>query len=192
MLIGWVEIIRAPFFKRPTDFVSVDARRFSNNPKNYEMITSLPPGTADSMIKAPEPVVTSPAAKADGEGLSPLVQSPLSPSSQHTNSVDYCGKDFADYKNATFGKEAEYRSPKLSFSTPRPPSAGGPLTSHSRSSFSSPIGPFSLQRRDSSTHNFTNSHRERESANRPFSPAYEWDPAATHAKPSRQQDPYRL
>ena len=186
MLIGWAELIRAPFTKRRTDFVSVDARRFSNNPKSYEMITSPPPRTADSIMKSPEAVVTSPPiAKAEEEGLSPFVQSPRPTSSQYTNSVDYFGKDFAvDYTNATFGKEAQYRSPKLSFSTPRPPSAGGPLSSHRHGSFSSRMDSYaSPEGQNYAARNHSNPRSERRFSDRSFSPGYEWDPAATHAKP---------
>ena len=189
MLIGWVKLIRTSSSKRPTDFVSVDARRLSNNPKDYEMITSPPSGNVDTMMKVPEPVVTSPPTKAEGEGLSPLAQSPRS--SQYTNSVDYFGKDIPDYKSPTFGKEAEYRSPKLSFSTPRPPSAGGPLSSNAHSSFSPRIEPFRPQGRESPPNQHSSPQRGREGGNRSFSPGYEWDPAATHAKPSQWQDPFR-
>lgn len=186
--MGWIELIRARFSKRPTDFVSVDARRFSNNPKNYEMITSPPPRTADTMIKAPEPVFASPPAKAEDEGLSPLGQSPRPPSSQYTNSVDYFGKDFADYTNATFGKEAHYRSPKLSFSTPRPPSAGGPLSSHAQGPFSPHTSPFTPQGKDPPARSYSTLRKESSDGRRSSSPGYEWDPAATHAKPSKWPD----
>ena len=191
MLIGWVELLRTPFAKSRTDFVSVDARRFSNNPKTYEMITSPPPRTADTMIKTPDAVVTSPSAKADGEGLSPFVQSPRPPSSQYTNSVDYFNKEFADHETPTFGKEAEYRSPKLSFSTPRPPSAGGPLSSHTYSSFSSRAEPFSSRGRERSASGYSSPRRESDGGGRSFSPGYEWNPTATHAKPSQWQDSFK-
>ena len=191
MLMGWVELIRGPFSRRPTEFASVDARRFSNNPKNYEMITSPPPRTTNTMIKAPEPVITSPPLKAEADGLSPLVHSPRSPSSQYTNSVDYFGKDF-EYQTPTFGKEAEYRSPKLSFSTPRPPSAGGPLSSHRHSSFSSPMEPLPPQGRDSPAHTYRRPSLERQSTRPSFSPSYEWDPSATHAKSSQPPGPYHF
>ena len=184
MLIGWAELIRAPFTKRRTDFVSVDARRFSNNAKSYEMITSPPPRTADSLMKSPEAVITSPPiVKAEEEGLSPLVQSPRPTSSQYTNSVDYFGKDFA--VDATFGKDAEYRSPKLSFSTPRPPSAGGPLSSHRHGSFSSRMDSYGAPgRQNPAARNHSMTRSERRFSDREFSAGYEWDPVATHAKPA--------
>ena len=184
MIIGWVDLIRTPFSRRPTDFVSVDARRFSNNPKNYEMITSPPPRTADTMVKAPEPVVTSSPAKAEEEGLSPLAQSP---SSHYTNSVDYFGKDVADFTNTTFGKEAQYRSPKLSFSTPRPPSAGGPLSSHTSGNFSPQPGPFTPQGKNTPARSYSMLRKESTDARRPFSD-YEWDVSSTHAKPYERPD----
>ena len=191
MLIGWVELLRIPFSKSRTDFVSVDARRFSNNPKTYEMITSPPPRTADTMIKTPDAVVVSPSAKADGEGISQFVQSPRPPSSQYTNSVDYFNKDFADYEAPTFGKEADYRSPKLSFSTPRPPSAGGPLSSHAHGSFSPRAEPALSRGREGSASSYSSPPTESDSGVRPFSPGYEWDPTATHAKPSQWQDSFK-
>ena len=97
MFPAWFELIRRPFIKSH-DFVSVDARRFSANPKNYEMITS-PPVRAMDTPRVPDSAVVSPG----NDSISTF-----SPSSQ----VDY------------FGKEAKYTSPTFSFSTPRPPSAG--------------------------------------------------------------------
>lgn len=191
MLIGWVELIRASFSRRPTNSISVDAHHFPNNPKTYEMITSPTPRTADTMTKEPKVEIASPPTKAEGGRLSPLVQSPRPTSSQYTNSVDYFGKDFGDLSNPSFGQEALYKSPKLSFSTPRPPSAGGPLSSHGHDSFSSRTEPFaSPGRHHPSAHTYSNVPPGREYRTRPFSQGYEWDPAATHAKPSQRQDSF--
>lgn len=126
MIIGWIDLIRRPFARRPTDFVSVDARRFSNSPKNYEMITS-PPSRSDNTPKIPETGLTShPLTKEGADGLSPLGESPQSPSSRYAS--DYFSKEIEYNPGPNFGKDAEYRSPKLSFSTPRPPSSGGAMT----------------------------------------------------------------
>lgn len=100
MITGWVELIRKPFAK-PSEFVSVDARRFSasHNIKNYEMMTS-PPSHASRELKEP-------------------------PSAILSSNTDY------------FGKEVQYVSPTLSFSTPRPPSAGrewDPTSTHAKPS----------------------------------------------------------
>lgn len=194
MLIGWIDLVRNTFSKRHTDFVSVDARRFSNSPKNYEMITSAPPRTAnDTTIKAPEPVITSPPPKEEHQ-LSPLAQSPRSPSSQYTNSVDYFDKELAVSQNPSYGKEADYKSPKLSFSTPRPPSAGAPFSRenvNTHRSFSPRTEPFPQQGRDSPSSTYSNPPARRGSGRRSFSPAYEWDPTATYANPSQRHDPFR-
>ncbi|KAL8703420.1 MAG: hypothetical protein Q9201_003391 [Fulgogasparrea decipioides] len=98
MIPAWIELIRKRF-SRSHDFVSVDAKRFSTDPRHYEMIT-LPPQTAYA-LKSPEAAVTSPSI--DGETIAVL--SPQTP------------KDY-------FPRDAKYVSPTLSFSTPRPPSSG--------------------------------------------------------------------
>ena len=172
MLVGWMNLVRSPFTKR-TDFVSVDARNYSNNPKNYEMINS-PPNTF-AMLKTPDPAVTSPRSEHDEGGP----RSPPSPSNQYTN--DYFNKEVgAKSRQLSFSlpQEADYRSPKLSFSTPRPPSAGRSLSreSYGRSyqpQFGriSPGRPFSPPAR-------------RESGGSTFSSAYDWDPTTTYAPPS--------
>ena len=101
MITGWIELIRKPFAKS-SEFVSVDARRFSasHNIKHYEMITS-PPANASREPKEPPSAI-------------------LSPSSEYEDSIStFSPSSKTDY----FGKEVEYVSPTLSFSTPRPPSA---------------------------------------------------------------------
>lgn len=194
MLIGWLDLFRNLVAKRRTDFASVDARRFSNSPKNYEMINSVPPRTADdTMIKAPESVVTSPPPKE--YGLSPLVQSPRSSYSHYTNSVDYFGKDVAELQNHQYVQEAEYKSPKLSFSTPRPPSASAGASFPSgnvntgRSFF--PRTGIPLRGRDSPSSTYSNPPPSRGHGRRSLSPAYEWDATTTYARPSQRQGPYQ-
>lgn len=184
MIIGWADLIRQLFTRQRTDFVSVDARRFSNNPKTYEMINS-PPQQANNTPKVPEAVVTSPPFKEDG--FSPLAQSP---DSNFTN--DYFSKEL-EHKPSSFGQDADYKSPKLSFSTPRPPSAGRGFSRENSMSFSERLQgrQFSPERgRDSPVSLGGRLPQiQRDSGGR-FSPAYEWDPASTHAKSSRRQDPF--
>lgn len=199
MLVGWIDLIRRPFAKR-SDFASVDARNYPNNSKTYEMITSPP--TTYGMPKTPDPLVKSPRPDKHSEGItSPLPNSPPSPSSQYTN--DYFNNNNKSTKEAGSRRsrqlsfcmppEADYKSPKLSFSTPRPPSAG---RSFSRESYSgrfphhqnlqtggmtSPGRPFSPPLHTS----------RRESEGSTFSSAYEWDPTTTYAPPSTHaQSPY--
>ena len=121
MITGWIELIRKPFVKS-SEFVSVDARRFSasHNIKNYEMITS-PPSHASRDPKEPPSAI-------------------LSPRSEYADSIStFSPSSKTDY----FGKEVQYVSPTLSFSTPRPPSAGrggvgrewDPCSTHAKPSF---------------------------------------------------------
>ena len=175
MFVGWVDLVRRPFAKR-NDFASVDARNYSNNSKAYEMITS-PPSTF-VMPKTPDTLVTSPPPEHE-EGIPPLPQSPPLPSSQYTN--DYFNKDAGSKSrqlSSYLPQEADYRSPKLSFSTPQPPSAGRSFSRESYGRFhesqmgrTSPGRPFSP-------------HARRESEGSTFSSAYDWDPTTTYAPPS--------
>ena len=93
MVTGWIDLIRRPF-NRSHDFVSVDARRISD-PRNYEMLTS-----------PPQPLYIQ-------KGFDQPSTSPLSD--------DHSPQDFFP-ANPNFGSEAQYRSPSLSFSHPKPPS----------------------------------------------------------------------
>ncbi|MCJ1391693.1 hypothetical protein MMC18_004558 [Xylographa bjoerkii] len=100
MVQGWIEAIQRPF-RHSHDFVSVDARRLSD-PRNYEMLTSPP--QAAYLPKSFDDFSTSP----EVEHQSPRDWSPQ-----------------PQQNNGHFGKEASYRSPSLSFSTPKPPSRSG-------------------------------------------------------------------
>lgn len=193
MVVGWFELIKRPFTRRQTDFVSVDVRRFSGSPKNYEMITSPQPPRPSNFPEKPEPVVISP--PIDHDGLSPLPQPPRSPSSFYTN--DYFGKE-TRLSSPSYGQEAQYMSPKLSFSTPRPPSAGMGFPrdrdstdsrsfSHGQdSTVYSTVRSFSPQL-NTTTRTF--SPAQRANPARSYSPpSIDWDPASTHAKPSRRPD----
>ena len=185
MLMGWIDLVRRPLTKR-NDFVSIDARGYSTSPKGYEMMTS-PPTTTSEMPKIPDQIVTTPRSEHD-EGSSPVSQSPPSPSSQYTN--DYYFHKEPDSKiqhQPSFSpppQEADYKCPKLSFSTPRPPSAG---RSFSRDSYGRPYQP--QTGRTSPGRPFSSSTR-RESGGSTFSSAYDWDPATTYAPPSTQIPSY--
>ena len=169
MLLGWIDLIRRPFNKR-NDFVSLDAARShtNNHPRNYEMITSPP----SAIPKSPDPLITSPRPERD-ERPSQFPHSPPSPSSQYT--TDYFGNKEVGSRNRhlsfSLPREADYKSPKLSFSTPRPPGAGRhqqPTTQTGRLSPGRPLSPTT----------------GRESAGSTFSSAYEWDPTTTYAPPT--------
>lgn len=92
MVLGWVDLIKTRLIRR-SEFVSVDARRYSNDPRTYEMLSSTP----QPNIKTPDPLVISPSS------MSTPAFSPMDPKQ-------------GDY----FGREAKYVRPMTSFSTPRP------------------------------------------------------------------------
>ena len=114
MFPAWLELLKRPFAKSH-EFVSADARRYANDTKNYEMIASPPSRHLDTPREPPSAVISP-----DTDSISTF-----SPSSK----VDY------------FGKEATYSRPSMSFSNPRPPSAGrsygrewDPASTHAKSS----------------------------------------------------------
>ncbi|KAL9125792.1 MAG: hypothetical protein Q9217_005060 [Psora testacea] len=175
MIYGWVDVIKRPFTRRKTDFVSVDARRYSAGSGQYDMITS-PPSRSYSMPKEPKPVMSSPPVKE--EGLSPLAQSP----SSHYED-DYLGNETHNSKETY-----PYCTPKLSFSTPWPPSAvqtlGRDLSTRrivlkdgqaANPSFPAQSAPIEWSFSSPSTASRTGA----------YSPAAEWDPTNTHGKSSR-------
>jgi hypothetical protein len=94
MFTGWYDMIRHRV-KPNTEFVSADAHQYKD-PSSYEML-GRQRDNGDS--KTPEPFVASP---------NPIT--PLSP-------VVRSGRETPDY----FGREARYKSPSRSFSSPKPP-----------------------------------------------------------------------
>jgi hypothetical protein len=95
MFLGWIDLLKQRF-KPGNEFVSVDARRLSDDPRTYEMLSNTPQPTP---LKTPEAVIKGP--------KSTVSFSPVP------------GSEPRDY----FGREAKYTSPTTSFSTPRPPSS---------------------------------------------------------------------
>ena len=170
MVVGWRDLIKRCSTRPTTDFVSADAKRFSGDPKQYEMIVS-PPSQSYSMPKKEFGPVTTSAPVRD-RGLSPLPQSPLS-----------------HYKDDCFGEEVRfdkvahpYLKSKLSFSTPRPPRAGQKMSR----GFSQ--GDQAINRSFSPQSNATgrpSSPLRTASRTGAYSPPIEWNPTSTHAKPSR-------
>jgi hypothetical protein len=98
MVLGWVDLFKSRFM-RPSEFVSVDARRLSDDPRTYEMLSNTPQPTP---LKSPEAAVKSPNSLIYSREFSPVA-----------------GSEPGDY----FGREAKYVTPSKSFSTPRPPSS---------------------------------------------------------------------
>ena len=192
MLVGWVNLLRRPSTKR-NDFASVDARNYANDPKNYEMITSPP--TTYVTPKTPDPLITSQRPEHEEAVVSPRPQSPPSPSSQYTN--DYFNKEVGSRSHQlSFSPpppEADYKIPKLSFSTPRPPGAGRSFSSkdnHERR-VQQPQPQSQTGRMTSPGRSFSpTATTGRESGGSTFSSAYEWDPTTTYAPPSTQVPSY--
>lgn len=94
MFTGWWELIHSKFSSK-REFVSLDAKQYAPDTRNFEMMKF-----AQSPLKSPQSAVTSPGTEFDPYGR---------PESQNP---DYFGKEV----------QREYRSPSLSFSTPRAPS----------------------------------------------------------------------
>ncbi|OCK84677.1 hypothetical protein K432DRAFT_288381 [Lepidopterella palustris CBS 459.81] len=92
---AWYEFLRSKFSSK-REFVSLDAKRFSSDARTYELLK-----VGNPSIKSPETVVTSPAANEFD-----LIRRSA------TSTPDYFGKEI----------QREYRSPTLSFSSPRAPS----------------------------------------------------------------------
>ncbi|KAL9103423.1 MAG: hypothetical protein Q9163_001525 [Psora crenata] len=175
MLSGWRDLMKRPFARRKTDFVSVDARRFSADPKQYEMIMS-PPSRSYSMPDEPERAITSPLAKEDG--LSPLPQSPPT----------HYDDDLVDRETHLRHGINPYPRPQLSFSTPRPPSLGRTYSRDTVDGRSSSKGDQAAGRSFSPSRltigrPFTPSTTA--SRTGAYSPSIDWDPTSTHAKPWR-------
>lgn len=96
MVLGWIDLFKRRLMY-PHEFVSADARRLSNDPRTYEMLSS----TSQPNLKSPDAAVMSPLSSHS---------TPFSPD--------------ADAKNDYFGRQTKaYLSPSQSFSTPRPPSS---------------------------------------------------------------------
>lgn len=97
MFVGWYDLIKNKL--RPNkDFVSADAHvsDFNKDPRSYEMLAS------ERNDKAPNAYSAS------------TTVTPVSPPAAKS------GRETPDY----FGREARYKSPSRSFSSPKPPSAG--------------------------------------------------------------------
>ncbi|KAI9828780.1 MAG: hypothetical protein M1832_001885 [Thelocarpon impressellum] len=101
MVTGWGAFLKQRF-QRKREFVSVDARRFSKDPRTYEMLQSPPQSDAKATeVTSPEPVATPRQDRREAR-----VGFPPTPTRENS-----------DY----FGQEATYSSPHLSFSAPRAP-----------------------------------------------------------------------
>lgn len=112
MILGWKDFIKTKLMPHH-EFVSADARRFSNDPRTYEMLSSR--STPNLNIRSPDRAVTSP---------SSIKSTTFSP--QEDQKADYFGK-------AT----RAYVSPVSSYSSPRPPSVSqtrewDPRSTHAR------------------------------------------------------------
>ena|SRR2546429_6147039 len=112
MITGWFGLIKSRFSRR-REFVSVDARRFSNEPRTYEMLSS---GQKDA-LKSPESLMT--------PTPNDSVPVHFSPSK---------GRDTNDY----FGRDAQYVD---SGKEPSPIPMWTPIDPRGRGSFKPGIDP---------------------------------------------------
>lgn len=103
MVTGWIELIRGKV-KPDTEFVSADVRTLKiPNAGNYEMLSR----DRDNLNANTN-------SKAQDYSITPI--SPLSPAALPTP-TNKSGRETPDY----FGREARYKSPTRSFSSPKPP-----------------------------------------------------------------------
>ncbi|KAG9238334.1 G protein-like protein-coupled receptor : GPCR, secretin-like protein [Amylocarpus encephaloides] len=102
IITGWLDMIRGKM-KPDTEFVSADVHQYKD-PGTYEML-----GRDRDMGKSPEPLL-----------VTPSINTPLSPLEPTAARSPKSGHETPDY----FGREARYKSPVRSFSSPKPPSGG--------------------------------------------------------------------
>lgn len=102
MMTAWWDLFRTKFGSK-REFVSLDAKQYSENPRHYELtkFTQAP-------VKSPEPAVMSPTSDMD-----PYRR-------EYTGTPDQFNKE----------TQREYRSPSQSFSSPRSPRAPSQATLH--------------------------------------------------------------
>ena len=98
MFHGWKDLIQRRLMHK-NEFVSADARRFSADPRTYEMLSGTP---NPLKINPPDRIYQSPGTETS--------MSPWTPD--------------MDSKQANYGIARAYVSPVDSYSTPRPPSSG--------------------------------------------------------------------
>ncbi|CAG8954068.1 hypothetical protein HYFRA_00009169 [Hymenoscyphus fraxineus] len=105
MFTGWLELLRP---QPDVEFVSVDVRQFKNTPDSYEMLSKDRDMSKDAELDQ-QPYHKAYSSPAPSNVVSPI--SPVSPA------VTKSGRETPDY----FGREARYKSPSRSFSSPVPP-----------------------------------------------------------------------
>ena len=108
MILGWIDLFKRKM-KKKNEFVSADARRHSNDPRTYEMLSGTP---QPLNIKSPDR--TYPPDRASRAFKSPLER----------NSVSFNIDGDMKHDEHYDGKARAYVSPVSSYSTPRPPSSG--------------------------------------------------------------------
>ena len=194
MVLGWRDWFRKRF-KRQHEFVSIDARSFSDRPpRSYEMLQSPEqPG-----IKSPEgelrPNVGGPDATTTATtkaGMTPMM-SPEAPGVEDDGGGSSAGRPDSGDERASrdsdttrerfFGRAATYNSPQLSFSSPRPPQT---LLSSSPPPPSQTLLPPSPPPPHSPPPPPSPPPPSIGLAHSPPTSLREWDPTATFARPSQ-------
>ncbi|KAF1812145.1 hypothetical protein P152DRAFT_397621 [Eremomyces bilateralis CBS 781.70] len=92
LLRAWYDFFRKLFVQK-SEFVSLDAKRYSNDARQYELLK----------VKSPVSTITSPTEVYQSPGMN--------------------GRQTPDYFQSS---QRQYHTPSMSFSSPRPPSSGGP------------------------------------------------------------------
>jgi hypothetical protein len=110
MVLGWIDLVKRKT-KKKNEFVSADARRYSTDPRTYEMLSGTP-----QPLNITSPDTTFSPDRKSGHGF----KSPL-----ERNSVTFApDTDMKSRDDYYAGKARAYVSPVSSYSTPRPPSSG--------------------------------------------------------------------
>ncbi|KAI9735679.1 MAG: hypothetical protein M1834_001695 [Cirrosporium novae-zelandiae] len=79
MLNGWIEFFKEKFARRQKEFVSVDARRLSNDPRTYEMLTTpMPLMNLNTNVKSSAHLVSDSTDSGKGISFSPATNSEVS------------------------------------------------------------------------------------------------------------------
>jgi hypothetical protein len=103
MFVGWREFLQNIFRPKAGEFVSMDAKRYSQDPRTIQLHNVTSPRTREVSSNATGSVTEIYASKDYGSPDPSQIQPPLSP---------------------TF--ERQYRQPRMSFSAPRPATATPP------------------------------------------------------------------
>jgi hypothetical protein len=106
MFSGWASLFMSCFRRKPSEFVSYDAQRGSENPRSYEMLSN-------ASMKTPEPVAfatpgsikSTSALSGDFQTMQHEAMSPMSPFSPDLTKEQEIARDYLNHHAHTPGQE---------------------------------------------------------------------------------------